>query len=51
MYLGIISPSPACRRALEWTCEALEKQGHEVVDLCAQTAIILSFADQTQFTP
>lgn len=29
---GIVSPSPACRRALKWTCEALEKQGHEVVD-------------------
>jgi Asp-tRNA(Asn)/Glu-tRNA(Gln) amidotransferase A subunit family amidase len=29
---GIISPSPACRRALEWVCDALEKQGHEVVD-------------------
>ncbi|KAJ8584610.1 amidase signature enzyme [Rhizopogon salebrosus TDB-379] len=29
---GIVSPSPACRRALEWTCDALEKQGHEVVD-------------------
>ncbi|KAG2097013.1 amidase signature domain-containing protein [Suillus discolor] len=29
---GIVSPSPACRRALEWACDALEKQGHEVVD-------------------
>lgn len=29
---GIVSPSPACRRALEWVCDALEKQGHEVVD-------------------
>ncbi|KAG1871490.1 amidase signature domain-containing protein [Suillus subluteus] len=29
---GIIAPSPACRRALEWACDALEKQGHEVVD-------------------
>ncbi|KAG1726398.1 amidase signature domain-containing protein [Suillus lakei] len=29
---GIISPSPACRRTLKWVCDALEKQGHEVVD-------------------
>ncbi|KAG1846121.1 amidase signature domain-containing protein [Suillus tomentosus] len=44
--LGIISPSPACRRTSEWVCDALEKQGHEVVDfaplasqkyLCAET--------------
>jgi hypothetical protein len=40
--LGIVSPSPACRRTLEWVCDALEKQGHEVVDLCARTALILS---------
>ncbi|KAH7912629.1 amidase signature domain-containing protein [Hygrophoropsis aurantiaca] len=29
---GIIPPSPACRRALEWVSDALLKQGHEVVD-------------------
>ncbi|KAF9220805.1 amidase signature enzyme [Gyrodon lividus] len=29
---GIIPPSPACRRALEWVSDALTKQGHEVVD-------------------
>ncbi|KAG1729522.1 amidase signature domain-containing protein [Suillus paluster] len=29
---GIISPSPACRRALQWVCDALVKQGHEVID-------------------
>ncbi|KAG2140696.1 amidase signature domain-containing protein [Suillus clintonianus] len=29
---GVIPPSPACHRALEWVCDALEKQGHEVVD-------------------
>lgn len=43
IILGIISPSPACRRALEWVCDALEKQGHEVFELCAQTARMLSF--------
>ncbi|EGO03337.1 hypothetical protein SERLA73DRAFT_83265 [Serpula lacrymans var. lacrymans S7.3] len=32
---GIISPSPACRRALEWVSDALVKQGHEVVDFVA----------------
>jgi hypothetical protein len=29
---GIVSPSPACRRTLEWVCDALEKQGHGVVE-------------------
>ncbi|KAG0702173.1 amidase signature domain-containing protein [Suillus ampliporus] len=29
---GMISPSPACRRALQWVCDALVKQGHEVID-------------------
>ncbi|KAF9240451.1 amidase signature domain-containing protein [Melanogaster broomeanus] len=29
---GIVPPSPACRRALEWVSDALTKQGHEVVD-------------------
>ncbi|KAH7924937.1 amidase signature enzyme [Leucogyrophana mollusca] len=29
---GIIPPSPACRRALEWVSDALLKQGHEVVN-------------------
>ncbi|KAF8841096.1 amidase signature enzyme [Paxillus ammoniavirescens] len=29
---GIVPPSPACRRALEWASDALTKQGHEVVD-------------------
>ncbi|KIJ15384.1 hypothetical protein PAXINDRAFT_11929 [Paxillus involutus ATCC 200175] len=30
---GIVPPSPACRRALEWVSDALTKQGHEVIDL------------------
>ncbi|KAG2743155.1 amidase signature enzyme [Suillus brevipes Sb2] len=49
---GIVSPSPACRRALEWTCEALEKQGHEVVDFsppsipeCLNVGLQLCFGD------
>ncbi|KIJ63821.1 hypothetical protein HYDPIDRAFT_168263 [Hydnomerulius pinastri MD-312] len=29
---GIIPPSPACRRALEWVSDALTKQGHDVVN-------------------
>ncbi|KAF8841095.1 amidase signature enzyme [Paxillus ammoniavirescens] len=29
---GIVPPSPACRRTLEWVSDALTKQGHEVVD-------------------
>ncbi|KAH7882496.1 amidase signature domain-containing protein [Phlebopus sp. FC_14] len=29
---GIIPPTPACRRALQWVSDSLRKHGHEVVD-------------------
>ncbi|KAF8547725.1 amidase signature enzyme [Imleria badia] len=29
---GIVPPTPACRRALEWVSDALTRQGHEVVN-------------------
>ena len=32
--VGIIPPTPACRRALEWASHALTKQGHDVINLC-----------------
>ena len=31
--VGIVPPSPACRRALEWVTDSLVKEGHEVVNL------------------
>ncbi|KAI9457912.1 amidase signature domain-containing protein [Boletus coccyginus] len=30
--VGVMPPTPACRRALEWVSDALVKQGHEVVN-------------------
>ena len=30
---GVVSPSPACRRALQMTIDALKSAGYEVTDL------------------
>jgi Asp-tRNA(Asn)/Glu-tRNA(Gln) amidotransferase A subunit family amidase len=30
---GVVDPTPACRRALEMTEEALRKQGHDIVEI------------------
>lgn len=31
--LGVVTPSPACKRALETVTSALERDGHEVVSM------------------
>ncbi|KIK90589.1 hypothetical protein PAXRUDRAFT_831564 [Paxillus rubicundulus Ve08.2h10] len=36
---GIVPPSPACRRALEWVSDALTKQGHEVVNFAPPSIV------------
>lgn len=36
---GIVDPSPACRRALQMTVDAVKKQGHEFVDFVIPDAL------------
>lgn len=36
---GIVDPSPACHRALKMTVDAVEKQGHEIVEFVIPDAL------------
>ena len=42
-FVGIVTPSPACKRALQEVVSALEANGHEVVDMYA---CLLAVPDQ-----
>lgn len=39
-FAGIVTPSPACKRALQEVVSALEADGHEVVDMYASSLAI-----------
>ncbi|KAH0834964.1 amidase signature domain-containing protein [Lanmaoa asiatica] len=36
---GVVPPSPACRRALEWVLDALTEQGHDVVNFTPPSVV------------
>lgn len=44
-FAGIVTPSPACKRALQEVVSALEADGHEVTDM-----YVCSLAIPDQFT-
>jgi len=33
-YIGVVVPSPACKRALRTAVDVLKKNGHQVVTMC-----------------